>query len=233
MNESRWAKRFLILAAVFFLLFLLLGWLITPPSRVIEWDENASNSAFSWCFAQPKIFAFVEDWSNLGTSPFLYYLGAIPIIFLLWKREMFLAVLFFAFEVATRRLQSDLKLQFTRNRPFREEFQQLPDYTFPSGHALATTTIIAMSLFLVAVYCKPIKQRVLIFAVGILFVVSICASRVLLGAHHVLDVCGGAAFGLAWAFLGCAVCEWRRPKLIPPPKWNPVTDAPTLPRVDS
>lgn len=228
MNASRWTIRFLILAGISFLVFCLIAWGITPPSRLIDWDERLSHRLFEWCFQRPSFYDAVEDWSKLGTTPFLYFLGALPIAYLLWKQENFLAVLFFAFEIATRRLHSDLKLQFTRLRPFHEEIQQLGDYSFPSGHALATTAIVTLCLFLVVVYCKPLKLRVTLLGLGILFILSIAATRVLLGVHHFLDVSGGVAFGLGWAFLGCAICEWRRPKLISPAQWNPITDAPKL-----
>ncbi len=64
-------------------------------------------------------------------------------------------------------------------------------FSFPSGHA---TRSVALAFFFGCLY-PPIP--IVTFPLVAAWAAAVCASRVLLGRHHVLDVAGGFAIGLA------------------------------------
>jgi undecaprenyl-diphosphatase len=99
----------------------------------------------------------------------------------------------FASSVATFNL---LKAAFRRTRPELEDpFVQLTTYAFPSGHALASTaTYGALALVLASLTPDP-RRRAFVFACAATLVGVIVCSRVVLGAHYLLDVAAGVIGG--------------------------------------
>ena len=63
-------------------------------------------------------------------------------------------------------------------------------FSFPSGHA---TRAIAVAGFFVALYPLPLLLRLSLYP----WALSVVASRVFLGRHHVLDVACGSLIGVA------------------------------------
>lgn len=94
-----------------------------------------------------------------------------------------------------------MKFAFARQRPaFDEPLVQLSTFSFPSGHALASTVLWGCVWLLMPTRIgKGIAGA--IFAI---VVVVVCVSRVYLGAHYFTDVVAGLLEGLfcvaAWSF---------------------------------
>jgi len=72
-------------------------------------------------------------------------------------------------------------------------------FSFPSGHA---TRAVALAVFFIHLY----PLGLLIAPALIAWAAAVCVSRVLLYRHHVLDVAGGVALGLAESVL--VGCTW-------------------------
>jgi membrane-associated phospholipid phosphatase len=85
-----------------------------------------------------------------------------------------------------------------RGRPELDEpFVLLSTYSFPSGHAFGAATTWG-ALAVVAWSLEPERRRRALVAAGAAAVVAVvAASRVVLGAHYVLDVLAGVAGGSA------------------------------------
>lgn len=94
-------------------------------------------------------------------------------------------------------LNKALKLAFARPRPVLDwpaaEIQTT--FSFPSGHAMATTTLATVLTALA--WRSRWRWPVALAAWG--FALSVSVSRVLLGVHFPSDVVAGAAIGIAWA----------------------------------
>lgn len=88
-----------------------------------------------------------------------------------------------------------------RARPSQElavpPFESSP--SFPSGHTLNSTVVVAVVVYLVLLRSTAVWQRVLAVLAGGTFVLAMGLSRVFLGHHWLTDVIAGWALGLAWA----------------------------------
>ena len=106
-------------------------------------------------------------------------------------------------------LNVGLKNVFQRARPaWDDPLVHIATYSFPSGHAVASTVFYGMLCALVFAHTESPRRRALALAGAVFMVLLVCASRVVLGAHFPGDVMAGAALGLfcVLAFLG-----WARP----------------------
>lgn len=105
---------------------------------------------------------------------------------------------------ATLLAASGLKFVLRRQRPLTEYAAAMffKTYSFPSGHAAAST-----SCYGLVVYLLLISGEALLVTTGIVLipiVLSIGISRIYLGAHFPTDVLAGWIFGL----LGLAAAIW-------------------------
>lgn len=87
------------------------------------------------------------------------------------------------------------KHSFRRERPsLWESIAPEATYSFPSGHAMASATLVGVLLALA--WCTRVRGVVLIL--GIPFVVGVGLSRVYLGVHYPSDILAGWAVATAW-----------------------------------
>jgi undecaprenyl-diphosphatase len=93
-------------------------------------------------------------------------------------------------------LNVGLKDIFRRARPHWDDpMVQLASYSFPSGHALASTVFYGMLCALVFAHTRSRWWRAAAATVAVAMVVLVCFSRVYLGAHYPSDVIAGVAEG--------------------------------------
>jgi undecaprenyl-diphosphatase len=96
-------------------------------------------------------------------------------------------------------IENALKFAVRRVRP--EAFFNViapVTYSFPSGHALASTALYGTLGYIASRRAKSRYQRALIWISVTLTVVLICLSRVYLGVHYPSDVIGGVLIGCFW-----------------------------------
>ena len=108
-----------------------------------------------------------------------------------------------------------LKAGFQRARPGATWVYLLSTPTslsFPSGHAMGSTGVIASLLVLLWVRGAPRGVRIAATVVGAAFVVGVGASRVYFGVHYPSDVLGAWLAATAWV---SAVTGWMYPRLLP------------------
>jgi undecaprenyl-diphosphatase len=89
-----------------------------------------------------------------------------------------------------------------RDRPlFEDPLLALPTYSFPSGHAMASTVFYGFVVACVLTETQPRDRRYALIAAGILMIGLVCLSRLYLGVHYVSDVLGGILEAIAWSTL--------------------------------
>ena len=91
-----------------------------------------------------------------------------------------------------------VKNVFHRARPHWDEpMVTLTTYSFPSGHAVASTVFWGMACALVFAHTRSRGWRVLAVLVSAAMIALVSFSRVYLGAHYPSDVIAGIALGLS------------------------------------
>lgn len=101
-----------------------------------------------------------------------------------------------------------LKLIFVRARPTVEHLSFADGYSFPSGHAMVSTTFYGLIGVILWNYFKEKGWPVLSRSIAIFTIVWIalmCISRIYLGVHFPSDILAGAALGFAWLMLATMV----------------------------
>ena len=107
------------------------------------------------------------------------------------------ALLFLAFGGASV-LNALLKLIFHRPRP-ELAFVHLDTYSFPSGHAAASSATFTAMAYLLARRHHSTSARIWIGLGAAAAIALVGFSRLYLGAHYLSDVLAGISFGIAWA----------------------------------
>ena len=95
-------------------------------------------------------------------------------------------------------LNYGLKFLIHRGRPTSEDpLLTLTSYSFPSGHAMASTVFYGFVVTCVLTLTRQ-RQNAAI-AAGVLMIGLVCLSRVYLGVHYVSDVLAGILEAIAWS----------------------------------
>lgn len=93
-------------------------------------------------------------------------------------------------------LNVGLKESVQRARPsFEDPLVHLATYSFPSGHAVASTVFYGMACALVFAHVRSRAWRALAATLAVAMVLVVTFSRVYLGAHYPSDVIAGVAVG--------------------------------------
>lgn len=98
-------------------------------------------------------------------------------------------------------LDSAIKLLVRHPRPTVAMIALPPDYSFPSGHAVAASALYITLALLAAGVERRAGPRRLLVASGVLVALLVAWSRVYLGVHYLSDVVGGLLLGTAGAIL--------------------------------
>lgn len=125
-----------------------------------------------------------------------------------WRRRLAQALLLAAIPTGMA-LNWLLKQVFARARPDLDPLVQLETFSFPSGHAVASTLFYGALCLLFLQGRRTPPQRALAIAAAGAMVLLVCFSRVYLGAHYPSDVLAGASVGCAWLAVWLAALARR------------------------
>jgi membrane-associated phospholipid phosphatase len=98
-------------------------------------------------------------------------------------------------------LDSAIKLLVRHPRPNVAMIALPPDFSFPSGHAVAASALYVTLALLAAGVERRAGPRRLLITSGVLVAVLVAWSRVYLGVHYLSDVVGGLMLGTAGAIV--------------------------------
>jgi undecaprenyl-diphosphatase len=153
--------------------------------------------------------------TRFGEGESLFVVVVLSAALLLALRRPREAVFLSTVGAGTVVLNALLKLAFARARPGADELYLIhtpSSFSFPSGHALASTTV----MFALVVVAKVAGARGLwlafLAAFAGLVVLGVSTSRVYFGVHFPSDVIGGMLAGAGWV---SAVTGWFYPRVLP------------------
>lgn len=150
--------------------------------------------------------------SFLGSTSWDVALVVVVVIILLFRREERLAIFVVVTTATGSLLNSGVKMFVDRDRPALSGcfLGANTGQSFPSGHTMNTTIVYGA---LVLVFLSLIRRtwRPVLLGSYAAWVIAMGWSRMVLGAHYLSDVLGGAVLGLAWLAIGVAVFQaWRK-----------------------
>jgi undecaprenyl-diphosphatase len=93
---------------------------------------------------------------------------------------------------------------------FDDPLFTLPTYSFPSGHAMASTAFYGLLAIYASVNATQRHAARAAIVAALSMIAMVCFSRVYLGLHYVSDVAGGVAEGTAWLALSVVALRYIR-----------------------
>lgn len=157
--------------------------------------------AFMEQLRSPGLDAFVTGFTNIGGGIGMPILGSILTALLIFTSRSWRPLILIGGAAAVSVTATTLgKKMIGRVRP--DHADAVPPYetspSFPSGHTLNTTVVIALVVYLACLQIKRTSARIALIAAGVIFIVAMGLSRVYLGHHWLTDVIVGWVIGLAW-----------------------------------
>jgi undecaprenyl-diphosphatase len=157
--------------------------------------------AFMEQLRSPGLDSFVTGFTNIGGGIGMPILASVLTAWLIWTSRTWRPLILIGGAAAVSTTATTLgKKLIGRNRPDHADavppFENSP--SFPSGHTLNTTVVIALVVYLACLQVKRTAARIGMIAAGVIFIVAMGMSRVYLGHHWMTDVIIGWLLGLAW-----------------------------------
>ncbi|MHA7223460.1 phosphatase PAP2 family protein [Arthrobacter sp. RHLT1-20] len=158
----------------------------------------------------PELNSAVTGFTNIGGSIGMPILAGILTAWLTWLNRTWRPIILVCGAAAVSITATTFgKNLFGRARP--DFVHAVPPYetspSFPSGHALNSTVVIGVLVYLTCLQLKKTSARAAVIAAGVIFIVAMGLSRVFLGHHWMTDVIAAWLLGLAW--LGIVILAHR------------------------
>ena len=95
-------------------------------------------------------------------------------------------------------INQTLKLIFQRPRPLGYRLLEIGGYSFPSGHALASTAFYGLLIYLSYKLIKNKEIKTLSIILNLLIIILVGISRIYLGVHYCSDVLVGESISIIY-----------------------------------
>lgn len=187
-----------------------LGALVT---RVIEpsWGIGAADERVNVWLAAHRTMSRTH-WSLIGSSlaggivvPLV--IGSLTVVCLLFREWLVAAFLVFVLGVESGSYRATT-LVIHSHRPRVARLEHLPvNASYPSGHTAASVAVYGGLALLVTSRFTNGGFRAVVWALAVVIVAFVAASRMYRGMHHPLDVGGGIVVGLAAVAVLVLACQ--------------------------
>ena len=182
----------------------LIGFLAIARMVFAEKKQTFDNDAFNFLATHVSATntSLMRFFTFLGTHTFLIPANLLLIAFFLFvKKHRWYSITVPVVALSSLLLMFLLKFIFHRSRPLTPLLEAARGFSFPSGHALNSTTFYGLLIFLI---WKNIKNKLLkwLLMLGLfLLIIVIGISRVYLKVHYASDVLAGFCVGFSWLLL--------------------------------
>ena len=187
------------LAACLLLLVAGLAWQVMTGGVLVGWDLRLTHwfASHRQGWLTPAMLAVSEVHRTLGVLATTAAVGA----WLLWRQRRREALALLVIPAAML-FNVGMKNVFQRLRPALDEpLVHLATFSFPSGHAVASTVFYGTLCGIALAHLRSRGARAAAIAAAVAMVLLVTFSRVYLGAHYLTDVLAGVAMGAAWLLL--------------------------------
>lgn len=163
---------------------------------------------FLQALRSPVIDGLMVATTAMGGVGVLLPLVVVVAVWLAWHRSWRTAGYWLGAVAFAETLVQVLKFTLGRGRPL-DLYMGNEQFSFPSGHAAATTVIVGFLTFLLSRGQSSAVRMSFAIACAV-YVTLVAFSRLYLGAHWMSDVVGGVSLGAAWVALVAMVYTQRR-----------------------
>ncbi|MEA5535165.1 phosphatase PAP2 family protein [Crocosphaera sp. XPORK-15E] len=176
-----------------------------PIFTILAWQVREAEKGFSWdifillkihATNQPFLDEIAKNITKLGNfEGIIGLLISIILLLIYQKKRRYIAYLIITI-LGNTILNIMTKIFFHRMRPYLWEssYYRPQDFSFPSGHAMGSMTLVIALLILT--WGTP--WRSLVGILGGLFVLVIAWTRLYLGVHFPSDILGGWILAIPW-----------------------------------
>lgn len=187
---NRWKRISLLI--VFTLIFGIIAFF--HESRLGKWIDNEvyefiySSESFITTSIMLGVTKIGEVWAMVALSLLL-------VAYLMLKRFKIETLFFVIVMSLSSTLNPLLKNIFDRERPTLLRLIDISGFSFPSGHAMGSTSFFGSAIYVINCHDSGISKGVLI-GLCALFILLISTSRVYLGVHYPTDIIAGIIGGV-------------------------------------
>lgn len=174
------------------------GFVGRVDNTIRSWVQVLQDDAFV------QLFSFITAMGNVATVVAVTLVAA----GLLWAQGRRRTVAGLALSVLASQATTYIaKYAIARDRPEFEAFAHAATPSYPSAHATSAVAVYGFIVYAMACRLPPTRLRFEIIYWGTAFILSLAASRIVLGVHYTSDVVAGLLVGLFWLSAGCLLCR--------------------------
>ena len=177
------------------LLFVILGYVVKFHSGQLKGIDSLLQTTLRGNLPH-ALTVFFSSLTSLINTPVIVTWVALLLGIFLYKKWWSEALLLGGNLVLTGLLVKLLKGVYQRPRPAIQHLVEEGGFSFPSGHALASTLVVGALVIIVSQRVKNRHLRHLLQVLLMVFILTIMTSRVYLGVHYPTDVLGSLFLGL-------------------------------------
>ena len=177
------------------LLFVILGYVVKFHPNYLKDFDSLIQITLRGDLPHTLTF-FFSSVTSLINTPVIMIWVAVLAGFFLYKKWWSEAILLIGNLALTGLLVAFLKNIYQRSRPAIQHLVEEGGFSFPSGHAFASTLIFGTLLIIVSQRIKSVQTKRILQSLMIVMIFIIMTSRVYLGVHYPTDVLGSFLLGL-------------------------------------
>ena len=182
------------------LLFVILGYVVKFHSGQLKGIDNLLQTTLRGNLPH-ALTVFFSSLTSLINTPVIVTWVALLLGIFLYKKWWSEALLLGGNLVLTGLLVKLLKGVYQRPRPALQHLVVESGFSFPSGHALASTLIFGTLLIIVSQRMQTVQTKRLLQGLLIAMILLIVMSRVYLGVHYPTDVLGSLLLGVGILYI--------------------------------
>ena len=179
------------------LLFVILGYVVKFHPNYLKDFDSLIQITLRGDLPHTLTF-FFSSVTSLINTPVIMTWVAVLAGFFLYKKWWSEAILLIGNLALTGLLVAFLKNIYQHSRPAIQHLVEEGGFSFPSGHALASTLIFGTLLIIVSQRIKSVQTKRILQSLMIVMIFIIMTSRVYLGVHYPTDVLGSFLLGVGF-----------------------------------